>query len=248
MKHFIYLLFLSSSMLLAQNTFEKGNDCYQKAQYKEAVAVYENVLQMEQKASFELYFNLANSYYKLNKVAAAIYNYEKALRLQPKNQAALNNLTFAKKLLIDDIKEVPKLGFSALLHQFTGQLHFDTWGLLAIIVSMLFLLFFLVFYFTKKPNLKRTFFSLMIVFLVAIPILLGLAFFEKKYFENEKTAIVFAEKAVVKSEPITTSPAIFTLHEGTKVNILENLKSWQKIQLPDGTQGWIKAENIKEIK
>ncbi len=248
MKNFIYLLFLSSSILLAQNTFEKGNDCYQKAQYKEAIEIYETILNSQQKESFELYFNLANSYYKLNKVAAAIYNYEKALRLEPENQAALNNLAFAKKLIIDDIKEVPKVGFSALLHQFTGQLFFDTWGLLAIISSVLFLASFVIYYFTQKPSLKRAFFSLMIVLLVAIPILLGMAFFEKNYFENEKTAIVFAEKTMVKSEPITTSPAIFTLHEGTKISLLESLKEWQKIQLPDGTQGWIKAENIKEIK
>ncbi len=248
MKNFIYLLFLSSGILLAQNSFEKGNDYYQKAQYKEAIEVYETILNSQQKESFELYFNLANSYYKLNKVAPAIYNYEKALRLEPENQAALNNLAFAKKLLVDDIKEVPKVGFSALLHQFTGQLFFDAWGLLAIISSVLFLASFIVYYFTQKPSLKRTFFSLMIVLLVAIPILLGLAFFEKNYFENEKTAIVFAEKAMVKSEPITSSPTIFSLHEGTKIYLLESLNEWQKIQLLDGTEGWIKAENIKEIK
>jgi tetratricopeptide (TPR) repeat protein len=248
MKNFIYLLFLSSGILLAQNSFEKGNDYYQKAQYKEAIEVYETILNSQQKESFELYFNLANSYYKLNKVAPAIYNYEKALRLGPENQAALNNLAFAKKLLIDDIKEMPKLGFSALLHQFTGQLRFDTWGLLSITASIMFLLAFVVYYFTQKPHLKRTFFCLMIVLLVAIPILLGMAFFEKIYFENERTAIVFTEKTMVKSEPITSSPTIFSLHEGTKISLLENLKEWQKIQLADGTQGWIKAENIKEIK
>ena len=35
------------------------------------------------KESAEVYFNLGNAYYKLNRVAPAIYNYEKSLQLKP---------------------------------------------------------------------------------------------------------------------------------------------------------------------
>ena len=70
----------------------------------------------------------------------------------------------------------------------------------------------------------------------------------KNHFENEKPAIVFDEMVLVKSEPQRASNTVFTLHEGTKVFILETLDSWKKIQLTDGTEGWIEKTAIKEVK
>jgi uncharacterized protein YgiM (DUF1202 family) len=52
----------------------------------------------------------------------------------------------------------------------------------------------------------------------------------------------------VKSEPQKASPATFILHEGTKVFVEETLGKWKKIQLTDGTEGWIESEAIREVK
>ena len=71
---------------------------------------------------------------------------------------------------------------------------------------------------------------------------------EKDHYEREKPAIVFAEMVLVKSEPQSASNTVFTLHEGTKVFVLETLDSWKKIQLTDGTEGWIEKTAIKEVK
>ena len=73
MKKILYLLLLTSQFFAAQTGFEKGNALYQKGKYEEAIAAYETVLGSK-KESAELYFNIGNCYYKLNKVAPAIYN------------------------------------------------------------------------------------------------------------------------------------------------------------------------------
>lgn len=78
MKNILYAFLLISQVFFAQNGFEKGNALYQKGQYQQAVEEYENVIKEDKLQSAELYFNLANSYYKLNKVAPSIYNYEKS--------------------------------------------------------------------------------------------------------------------------------------------------------------------------
>ena len=67
-------------------------------------------------------------------------------------------------------------------------------------------------------------------------------------FDNEKPAIVFAEMVLVKSEPQNGSNTVFTLHEGTKVFVKETVENWRKIQLTDGTEGWIEKTAIKEVK
>ncbi|UQD55472.1 tetratricopeptide repeat protein [Flavobacterium sp. K5-23] len=248
MKNILYILLLTSQIFFAQNGFEIGNDLYKKGNYDQAVKAYEGVLEINKQHSAELYFNLANSYYKLNKVAPAIYNYEKALVLSPENKDVLNNLRFAQKRTIDEIKVVPKVGFAKLLRDFTGIYHYNTWGWIAISFSFLFLFSFLGYYFSQMTLVKRLFFFGMFALLVLLAISMMAALFEKSYYENEKPAIVFAEMTKVKSEPKKLSSDIIMLHEGTKVFVEDSVGNWKKIQLTDGTEGWIESAAIREVK
>jgi tetratricopeptide (TPR) repeat protein len=247
MKNIFYILLFISQVFFAQTGFEKGNDFYQKGKYELAIKAYESVLN-DNKESVQLYFNLGNSYYKLHQTAPAIYNYEKALVLEPCNAAVLNNIKFAQKQTIDEIKVVPKVGFAKLLRDFTGIYPFETWAWITIAFAMLFLVFFMVYYFSQSIVAKRVFFLGMFVVLLLMAMSMSSAFFEKSYFDNEKPAIVFAESAEVRSEPQKASHATFVLHEGTKVYVLEKLGNWKKIQLTDGTEGWIDGNAIKEVK
>lgn len=248
MKNILYiLLLLTFQNFFAQNGFENGNDLYKKGNYQEAITAYESVLNTK-KQSAELYFNLGNSYYKLNKVAPSIYNYEKALLLNPDDSEIQNNLKFAQKLQIDDIKELPKVGFSKLIQDFTSAFHYDTWAWISVGFATLFLVFFIGYYFSETTSSKRIFFfGLFFVFFLSL-IIVSSAFYEKNQNQNDRPAIVFAEVVAVKSEPKNEATEAFVLHEGTKVYVLENLDNWVKIQLGDGTDGWIEKENIKELR
>lgn len=247
MKNLLFILLLTSQFFFAQTSFEKGNDLYQKGKYELAIKEYESIL-AGKKESAELYFNLGNCYYKLNKVAPAIYNYEKALVLNPDDAEITNNLKFAQKLQIDEIKVVPTVGFSKMIQDFTSVFHYNTWAWIAVGFSVLFLGFFVGYYFSQTTLLKRIFFVGMFVLLLLLLISVSAGISEKNDFENDKPAIVFAAVIEIKSEPQKSSNTIFSLHEGTKVFVLETLNNWRKIQLTDGTEGWIEKTAIKEVK
>lgn len=247
MKNILYILLLSTQVFFAQNGFEKGNTYYKNGKYQEAVAAYESVLK-DNKYSSELYFNLGNAYYKLNKVAPSIYNYEKALVLNPNDVDVLNNLKFAQKLKVDEIKEIPKVGFAKLLRDFTGIYHYNTWAWISVGFSALFLSFFLGYYFSQTTLSKRIFFLGMFVLIILILISVMSAIFEKSHFDNEKPAIVFAETTNLKAEPRNGGKPILLLHEGTKVFVEEIIGKWKKVQLTDETEGWIESSAIKEVK
>ena len=100
MKNIIFLLLLVANTLLAQSIdddFYSANDFYKNEKFDKAIELYH---QIESKGtiSVELYYNLGNSYYKINKVGPAIYYFEKALKLDPTYEDAQNNLIFAKRL------------------------------------------------------------------------------------------------------------------------------------------------------
>jgi tetratricopeptide (TPR) repeat protein len=247
MKKIIFILLLTTQIFFAQNGFEKGNYLYQKARYEQAITEYESVLATKQHSA-ELYFNLGNCYYKLNKVAPSIYNYEKALVLSPDDAEIKNNLKFAQKMTIDEVKDVPKVGFSKMVHDFASVFHYNTWAWISVGFSTLFLLFFIGYYFSQIALTKRIFFFGMFALLFLLLISVTVAISEKNDFENERPAIVFEEMVLVKSEPQKASTTVFTLHEGTKVFVQETLENWDKIQLTDGTEGWIEKTAIKEVK
>jgi tetratricopeptide (TPR) repeat protein len=247
MRNIFYILLLISQVFYAQTGFEKGNLLYQNGKYAEAAKAYESVLEAN-KESVELYFNLGNCYYKLHQTAPAIYNYEKALVLDPADKDALNNIKFAQKQTIDEIKVVPKVGFAKMLRDFTGIYTFDTWAWITVGFAFLFLLFFMGYYFYQTVAAKRIFFVGMFVILLLLVMSISAAFFEKSHFDNERPAIVFAESADVRSEPQNASTTTFVLHAGTKVYVAETLGYWKKIQLADGTEGWIDSRSIKEVK
>lgn len=247
MKKLFFLLLLFTQIIVAQSPFEQGNQYYQKENYQAAISSFENIIN-SRKQSAEVYFNLGNCYYKLHKVAPAIYNYEKALLLSPNDNEIKTNLDFARKMAIDDIKVIPKVGFNKLIADFTSKYYYDTWAWIAVVFAFLFLAFFAGYYFSEKTVLKRVFFFGMFVWLLILFLSISSGFYEKNRINNEKPAIVFAETATVKSEPKASSNDAFVLHEGTKVYILESIANWKKIELTDETTGWIEQSAIKEIK
>jgi hypothetical protein len=79
------------------------------------------------------------------------------LVLNPGDTEIQNNLRFAHKMTIDEIKDVPKVGFAKMLRDFTGNCSYDGWAWMAVSFAGLFLLFFLGYYFSATTLLKRIF-------------------------------------------------------------------------------------------
>jgi len=217
---------------------------YRKEKYVEAIALYEKI-EASALVSSELYYNLGNAYYKLNKVAPSIYNYEKALLINPQNKDAANNLVFANRMTIDVIEELPKTFIQNLDSNIIGQLSFDQWAYIAVSLSIVMSLFFLFFYFSYIPTRKRAYFIISTI--CSILLVISLFFSVKQYNKSISTveAIVFDEKVSVKNAPLASGQEVFELHEGAKVKVLDEVDVWKKIKLADGKTGWIQSESLK---
>lgn len=247
MKKLVFIFILFSQVFYSQTPFEKGNALYQQGKYNEAINFYQGILN-DGKESAEVYFNLGNCYYKLNKVAPAIYNFEMAKKLDPDDKEIENNLEFAQKMTIDAIQETPQVGFSKILTDFTSSLHYDTWAWLAIVSSFLVLICFLGYYFSGTPTIKRISFSGMLLGLLFVLISYFAGIAKKNRVVNDRPAIVFDDVTSVKSEPNASAQNAFVLHAGTKVQILETVNKYHKIKLADLKEGWVEIKVVKEIK
>jgi tetratricopeptide (TPR) repeat protein len=138
-------------------SFKQANDLYNSGYYKEAIGQYDSILASNQHSA-ELYFNLANCYYKLNEVGPSIFYYEKALQLAPDDLDILNNLGYAQKMTIDAIQEVPESGVSKLLNKTLNSLSVDGWAIRCVGLVFLFVVLFLGYYLSYSEAKKRLFF------------------------------------------------------------------------------------------
>jgi len=246
MKKIVYLLFICFFSLSAQNKdlFQEANTAYNEGNYSEAINDYEHILKNGE-ASAELYYNLANAHYKLTHIAPSIYYYEKALQLDPGDPDVKNNLEFAQKMLIDEIEIVPKTGLSKILNKLISVLSFNGWAWTAVIGSSLFAAFFLLYYFSNSSSRKRLFFTTSIIALILMLSALIFAYQQQEYQKNSQFAVIFSEEAVVRNEPTLRGNEILTLHEGTKLKILETFQNWIKFELANDIQGWMDKSDVK---
>jgi tetratricopeptide (TPR) repeat protein len=248
MKHIIYILaFLFSISLSAQNDnlFQAANKLYNNGSYQKAIENYEEVLNNGVHSS-ELYFNLGNAYYKLNRIAPSIYYYEKALQLSPNNSDIKSNLSFAQNMTIDDIETVPEIGLSRIGKNVLNTFSFDTWAMFSVAFVLVFVVLFLGYYFSNATNKKRLAFIVSSSALGAAVICLFFAQQKYQFKMKDNPAIVFAKETDIKTDPNLRSEITFTLHEGTKIQVLEAYdKNWMKIKLADGKTGWILSNDIK---
>lgn len=243
---FVYL-FCTLGFSQNQELFNKATTYYNEGEYTKAADSYLQILENGEHSA-ALYFNLGNTYYKLNDIAPSIYYYEKALLLKPNDKDIKNNLAYAQNMTLDAIEPLPQTSLTKFYNKLTHYLSFDQWAYVGVVLMMLFVGCYIAFYYFKFATQKRIAFISSIIFLLGSLMAVFLAYFQFQKFNSDQPAIVFAEEVSIKSEPNNRGQTVFSLHAGTKVNILEHLNDWTRIGISDGSTGWIPSEEIKILK
>lgn len=226
--------------------FDDANSLYKNSKYQEAITVYKKII-ASNVISSELYYNLGNCYYKLNKVAPSIYNYEKALKLDPSNSDARNNLVFARRLTLDRIDNLPKSLLQKFNTNYISKISYNQWGVIAILFSFITVILFLLYYFYHTSSKKRLFFATSVLSFILLIVTLSISFHQYNKKKSTVEAVVFNIEVSVKNEPTKDADEAFIIHEGTKIFVLDKVDDWIKIRLSDGKIGWLKTNSIKIV-
>ncbi|MDR1525727.1 MAG: tetratricopeptide repeat protein [Tannerella sp.] len=219
---------------------------YTSEQYDRATELYESVLK-NYGDSFELYYNLGNSYYKMGKTAHAILNYERALLIKPGDGDVRFNLEMAKQQTVDKIEPLQDFFLKKWFRSVQNLISVDSWATAGILCFVLFICCLVLFFFSKWMRLKKMGFYLGILLFVVIIFANIFAYNQKEELINRNGAIVFSPTVTIKSSPDNSGTDLFVLHEGTKVFIRNTVGDWHEIALEDGNIGWINKKDITVI-
>ncbi len=229
-----------------QALFAKGNAYYAKAQYKEALNTYQQILD-DGYQSGAIYFNMGNASYKTDDITSALLYYEKSHKLAPGDEDINFNIRFANLKTTDKIDEAPEFFLANWWKAFILSFSVSTLSTLSILLVLFGSGVLIVYFFTNSVSIKKSsFYASMLLFFLGV-LAIFIAGMQISYFDGHRQAIIFSSSVVVKSGPVEKSGGVFVLHDGTKVNILDNSNGWLKIRLGNGNEGWIKATDVKEI-
>lgn len=225
----------------------QADSAYINNDFANAVYLYEQIL-ASQGESADIYYNLGNSYYKMDNIAKAIVNYEKALVLNPGNGDIRFNLELAQSKTVDKVTPMSEVFLMTWIKDLTNTMSEKGWAQTGITTFILMLLCLAVYFFSKKIALKKIGFIAACCLLLVCIVANVFASSQKSEAQSHGSAIIMAPSVTVKSTPNESGTDLFILHEGHKVNIKDNtMREWKEIQLEDGNAGWVPSSVIEII-
>lgn len=226
---------------------DSAASAYAAGMFYDALERYKFICDSLGMESSQLYYNMGNAAFKMNDLASAILYYEKALKIDPKDEDALFNLGLANSRIPDKIDAVPEVlpvrWYKAAVSLFTP----NQWAYCALILLAAALILIGLYFLARSVAIRKLgfWFGVALLLLSVFSFVVGGQSAHRQV--SHETAIVFSPSVTIKSSPEASSTDLFVLHEGTKVWILESLNDWRKIKIANGSVGWISKTAIEEI-
>jgi tetratricopeptide (TPR) repeat protein len=236
----------------ANASFASGNEAYQSGDYQEAVRQYEALVTggLRHEA---LYYNLGNAYYRLaaredDKLGRAIYNYERALRVDPGFDDARFNLEVAREAvagkIADRLEEAERdpawvrIVTSLSIAQLTSAFLVVDVVLFALLIALRFM----------TAGFARTGVLVAVIFAALTGAVVGGLLWGHIYFlERVEVAIVLPDEAPLREGPAQLQSDRGQVHAGLRVHVVARDPGWVRVRLANGHEGWLPDATLGEL-
>lgn len=236
----IVLLLASVNLTAQKELLDSAQIAYNSGDYAKALFFYQKIEETGIKHPL-LYFNIGNTYHFIGELGKSILMYEKALKLQPNFKDAQYNLALVKKNLQDEFDELPIVSWKSVVNKLSALISPNTTAYFSLF-TLIFLVIYRIYCRLKKIH---SFWWINVLGILFIALSYGLSFLQIKAFEDLNEAIITTPIANVYSAPTQEGKLLFTIHEGTKVIVLETYGDQQMmVKAPNGFTGWLAQKNL----
>lgn len=240
---FFISISFTQSFAQADELFSEANQQYQNKQFIEAIASYNKIVDNGYESPV-LFYNLANAYFRINKIGYAILNYEKALKLAPGDEDIIYNLKLANARQQDKIKEVPQIFIVQWWDEFVTMFTIDGWAVITLIFYFVIMGSIVLYIFTRSRSVSRLTFISGSAGFAAFVIWAIILFSAVNRESTREFGVLLTEVQSVKVSPDAGSNDAFVIHEGVKFTVNDKVGDWVKIKLADGKVGWLPSNTF----
>ncbi len=237
----IFLFYFSCNSFC--NDLKDAEKAYDSKNFKISIHHYQKLINEGYK-SYQLYFNLGNSYYRNNELGKAIYYYELASKSNPADDDIKINLAIAASKTIDKVNSKENFFITAIKTNILLSFSTFTWSIFTISFISLASILFFIFINSNNILIKRISFIGTCFCFILFTLSYFLGYTSLKSKSENKFAIITSKEIKILNEPTISGISKFNLHEGTKIRIVENKGEWILIKLDNGNEGWIKTTDV----
>lgn len=241
---FIYLVFpVIGNAAGYKELWKRAADHYHAKQYDSAVLYFEQVAASKPQNA-EVYFNLGNAYYRMNKVALAVLNYQRALFIDPDYKEARENLEITQARIPNHTTQVEDIFFIGWWKQLTAHTMATDWAVASLITFLLIIF----------SVWARRFMAIGARIPVQLPGILTFVFCCFLIFgfvaaansRQSPDAVVMENDTPMMNEQLKGKP-LALLPEGATVKVVSQRGTWVEVSLPDSRTGWIMQSQMIRI-
>jgi tetratricopeptide (TPR) repeat protein len=223
--------------------WQRATALYDQKEYDSSASYFEQIAKLKP-ANAVVYYNLGNAYYRANRVAPAILNYERALKADPDYKDAKDNLALAQNRIPNHLVESGDIFFVRWWRGMTGPNRATMWAVLALIFFLAVMGIAVARKYGKKGSRIPIQVPGVIGFIFCC--FLFLAFISATNAYEHNTAVVM-ENDVPLMGRAQRGKAVGMVPEGTTVHVLGESAGWVEVSLPDGRTGWLEQGDITAI-
>ncbi|MBN9481944.1 MAG: hypothetical protein BGO70_15340 [Bacteroidetes bacterium 43-93] len=242
-----FILLFTGTQLFAAGSYtdwwQQANKLYDQKEYDSARSLYEKIAAMNP-SDAAVYFNLGNTYYRLNDIGHAVLNYEKALRLDPGNKAIEDNLALTQSRINNRIAASGDIFFVKWWKNITAATTAGTWAILSVVTFLLMIGIAIL----KKlgiislnilPQVTGIAWGIFVVFMI-------LGFISAQNKNGHYKGVIMENDSPFYANPQQAKAQAY-IPEGTTVTLGEQNGAWTEVTLPDGRTGWMQLLVLSKV-
>lgn len=219
---------------VAEDVFARAGAAYDAQDYAQAITLYEQLLRDGWRAP-ELYFNLANAYYREGDAGRAIWHYMNALYMAPRDVDIRHNLQFAVQEA--DAVQLPASWSSRVLR----SLRYAEWVTAAVVFWWLTLLCLA---WMCWPGRRVARWPALVSGVLCLVSLAGVWEWWSMY--QRPVVVVTTPGQEALFAPLPGSTAHFALPPGSMARVANVNEGWYNIRIGD-KQGWIRQDAVSRV-
>lgn len=223
-----------------EELFSLSNMAHVDGRYEEAIRGYHN-MELKGMLNPDVYYNLANSYAKTGKVGLAILYYEKSLKLSPNTADVENNLAVMRERIAAPAVELDARSPWEKLFSYTT---FKGCADFTIFVYLLTFCALIVMLLNKNERVRSRMGRIGIVLAVLSSLSFIITLINLYEQERVNYAIVIDEGVNLYEAPLEQAASSEILIEGSRVEVVDDSKSWLKVSSTSGTVGWVQKKGV----
>lgn len=234
----LIVLFLALSAFRAvAGEWENANQAYDQGKFAEAKGGYEKMIESGS-GNANVYYNLANTDFRLGASGPAMLNYERALALHPRHPEAQANL---KLLRGQNGARLLPISWHARL---AALLSPSAWIILATVTGWI-VIFGIVLIITSRSadNFGLWTWSLVCAAVCAVALVSTWSI-----SKDQSLAVIIAQQTEARLAPAQSAGVAETLPAGSQVRVLSERGEWIYCELPGLGRGWIPEGAVERVR